>query len=67
METSFRQLAVNEMELLEKLLAHEFLGRDALRQQLGSLLKMSDELRRAVILPPVELQLQNPRRYPSRY
>ena len=34
METSFRQLAANETTLLEKLLAHEFPGRDALRRQL---------------------------------
>jgi hypothetical protein len=36
METSFRQLTPNELALLEKLLAHEFPGRDALRQQLTS-------------------------------
>jgi hypothetical protein len=35
METSFRQLDVNEIELLAKLLAHEFPGRDALRLQLS--------------------------------
>jgi hypothetical protein len=37
METTFRQLSANEMGLLEKLLAHEFPGRDALRRQLPSL------------------------------
>ena len=37
METSFRQLAANETRLLEKLLAHEFPGRDALRAQLPSI------------------------------
>jgi Domain of unknown function (DUF6984) len=36
METSFRQLDANEMELLEKLLSREFPGRDALRLQLSS-------------------------------
>jgi hypothetical protein len=37
METAFRQLSANEMGLLEKLLAHEFPGRDALRRRLPSL------------------------------
>jgi hypothetical protein len=36
METSFRQLDANEMELIEKLLSREFPGRDALRLQLSS-------------------------------
>jgi uncharacterized protein DUF6984 len=36
METTFRQLQANEMHLLEKLLDHEFPGRDALRVQLSS-------------------------------
>jgi hypothetical protein len=36
METTFRQLRANEMRLLEKLLDHEFPGRDALRAQLSS-------------------------------
>ena len=36
METTFRQLQANEMRLLEKLLDHEFPGRDALRVQLSS-------------------------------
>jgi len=36
-ETSFRQLAAKEMSLLEKLLAHEFPGRDALQRQLPSI------------------------------
>jgi hypothetical protein len=36
METSFRQLTANELGLLEKLLAHKFPGRDALRRQLPS-------------------------------
>jgi hypothetical protein len=36
METSFRQLATNEISLLQKLLAREFPGRDALRRQLPS-------------------------------
>ena len=35
-ETTFRQLQANEMRLLEKLLDHEFPGRDALRVQLSS-------------------------------
>lgn len=36
METSFRPLNANEMELLTKLLDHDFPGRDALRLQLSS-------------------------------
>lgn len=36
METSFRPLNTNEMELLTKLLDHDFPGRDALRRQLSS-------------------------------
>ncbi len=36
MATSFRQLDASEMGLLEKLLAREFPGRDALRLQLSS-------------------------------
>ena len=35
-ETTFRQLQANEMRLLEKLLDHEFPGRDVLRVQLSS-------------------------------
>ena len=37
METKFRQLGPNEMHLVEKLLARDFPGRDALRLQLSSL------------------------------
>lgn len=37
METRFRQLASNEMRLLEKLFDHEFPGRDDLRRQLPSI------------------------------
>ena len=36
METTFRHLQADEMRLLEKLLDHEFPGRDALRVQLSS-------------------------------
>ena len=36
METGFRPLDMNEMALLEKLLDHDFPGRDALRLQLSS-------------------------------
>jgi len=36
METNFRPLDVNEIALLEKLLGHDFKGRDALRIQLSS-------------------------------
>jgi hypothetical protein len=36
METSFRSLDADEMALLEKLLDHDFPGRDALRRQLPS-------------------------------
>ncbi len=36
METKFRPLDANEMALLEKLLDHDFPGRDALRVQLAS-------------------------------
>ena len=36
METKFRPLQANELALLEKLLDHEFQGRDALRIQLSS-------------------------------
>jgi hypothetical protein len=36
METTFRQLQASEMRLLEKLLDHEFPGRDALGVQLSS-------------------------------
>lgn len=36
MDSSFRQLEPNERRLLEKLLDHEFPGRDALKLQLSS-------------------------------
>jgi Domain of unknown function (DUF6984) len=36
METKFRPLHVNELALLQKLLDHDFQGRDALRIQLSS-------------------------------
>ena len=36
METNFRSLDANEIALLEKLLDHDFQGRDALRIQLSS-------------------------------
>ena len=36
METNFRPLDVSEIALLEKLLGHDFKGRDALRIQLSS-------------------------------
>lgn len=36
METSFRKLKADELHLLEKLLDHEFPGRDVLRLQLSS-------------------------------
>jgi hypothetical protein len=43
METTFRQLSDNEMGLLEKLLAHEFPGRDALRRQLSTISGRTNE------------------------